>query len=499
MNDLSGLLGLAFSQGPGVEANQLINGMRREVKASHGRATNYEVLLDGKGWDYVREVMAPRLALYLKEKGGGVAHGGGVFLSLFCGENLYFVWAHDFFTYYKDRAGLSDEAFAALASTWERTGRHVAGALPPGPAVITGAASPGSDELRRLAGQLMVVGFQGPEAPAALLERVAQSRVGGVVLFARNIASPAQVAQLNQALRDAAPDGQPLLVGVDQEGGRVQRLREPMTRWPPMARLGELDDVQLTTEVGEAMGRDLAALGFNLDFAPVLDVVSTPDNTVIGDRSFGADPRLVARHGLALAGGLFKGGVIPCGKHFPGHGGPVADSHHTLPHEQRGVEQIASVDLLPFRAFVHAGMPLLMTAHVIYEAIDAAAPGTLSRAICTELLRQELGFEGALISDDLEMAAISGGSSAGEAALAALMSGVDLLLMCEGAQRQEESLDFIVQHAEKEEEVRVRLAQAAARVRALRALLPTGGLLDSKEAEERVSGNPHDSILQRLG
>lgn len=490
------LLGLAFHQGPGAEANTLIDDVRREVKAAQGRAINYEVLLDGKGWDHVREVVAPRLALYLKEKGGGVAQCGALFLSLFRGGDLYFVWANDFFAHYRLREGLSEESFAALATTWERTGRPVAGALPPLPSAGSPALEPGG--LRRLVGQLLVVGFEGRAASSRLLQRIATGQVGGVVLFARNIASPGQVARLNRQLRAAAPRGQPLLVGVDQEGGRVQRLREPMTRWPPMARLGQLDDVNLTEAVGEALGQDLAALGFNLDFAPVLDVVTSLDNTVIGDRSFGADPELVARHGMALAQGLLRGGVLPCGKHFPGHGGPVADSHHSLPLERRSLEQITEVDLLPFKAAVAAGLPLLMTAHVLYESIDHQSPGTLSWPICHDLLRQEVGFQGALISDDLEMKAISGGSSAGEAALRALMSGVDLLLMCEGEQRQLESLDFIVQHAENDEEVRVRLLQAAARVSTLRGMLSPGETMDPKDAEHQVTGNPHRRLLEKI-
>ena len=495
MADFDVLLGLAFAWGPGAQANQLIHRVRGEVRAAQGGAISYEVLLDGRDWEYVRQVLAPRLALYLKEKGGGVGDCGTLFLSLFWQGQLYFVRAADFFAHYRSREGLSEESFHALAASWERTGRAAVGALP---ALSVGRASPGTAELRRRAGQLMVVGFEGLVPSAALLERVKSGEVGGVILFARNIQSPGQVARHNRQLREAAPPGQPLLVSVDQEGGRVQRLRAPMTVWPPMSRLGQLDDVALTGAVGQAMGQDLAALGFNLDFAPVLDVVATMENTVIGDRSFGADPELVARNGLALAQGLMGGGVLPCFKHFPGHGGPVADSHHTLPHERRSLEELREQDLIPFRRALEAGLPLMMTAHVVYEALDSENPGTLSRRINHDLLREELGFEGALISDDLEMKAISGGCGPGEAALSALMAGVDLLLMCEAEERQVQALDFIVQQAEIDEKVRVRISEAGARVSTLRATLPGQDSLDPEEAEERVTGNPHAALLERL-
>ena len=498
MTDFDALLGLAFEQGPGAEANQLIHRVRGEVRAEHGGAINYEVLLDGRDWEYVRRVLAPRLAMYLKEKGGGVGDCATLFLSLFWQGRLHFVRAADFFAHYRQREGLSQESFAALAANWERTGRGAAGALPAGPAGGGRGCSPDGDEPRRMVGQLMVVGFEGLEPSASLLERVSAGQVGGVILFARNIESPGQVARLNSQLLEAAPADVPLLVSGDQEGGRVQRLREPMTRWPPMATLGRLDDVDLTRGVGEAMGRDLAAIGFNLDFAPVLDVVSTPENTVIGNRSFGEDPQRVSSHGLALAQGLLGSGVLPCFKHFPGHGGPVADSHHTLPHEERTLEELRALDLLPFSRAVEAGLPLIMTAHVVYEALDKENPGTLSRRICHDLLREEMGFHGALISDDLEMKAISGGCGPGEAALAALMAGVDLLLMCEAEERQVEALDFIVQRAEMDEEVRVRLAEAGARVSTLRAALPEQDSLDPNEAEQLVTGNPHAALLERL-
>jgi len=371
--------------------------------------------------------------------------------------------------------------------------------------------------LEELAGGLLFVGFEGKTAPPSLLARIAAGRVGGVILFARNLGAPGEVAALTAALRAAAPAGQPLLVGVDQEGGRVQRLRAPLAVWPPMQQVAAHGDEALTRQLGRALGEDLASLGFNLDFAPVLDVVSSEGscrgaaqigrsgeaavtkNSVIGDRSFGPDPSLVARHGLALAAGLLEAGVLPCGKHFPGHGGPVADSHETLPVERRPASELRALDLAPFRAAIAARLPLLMSAHVRYPALDAEAPGTLSRAICTDLLRRELGFEGVLVSDDLEMGAITGTLGPGPAALAALRAGVDLLLICHREDRQQAALEAIVQAASTSSADRARLEEAEARVAALRASLPASRAVAPELALERVHASVHAELLAALG
>jgi beta-N-acetylhexosaminidase len=328
-----------------------------------------------------------------------------------------------------------------------------------------------SREARQLAGQLLVVGFEGVEAPPGLLDRVRSGQLGGVVLFGRNLTGDlADLARLTTTLQRAAPADRPLLVAVDQEGGRVQRLRQPLALWPPMRRLGQLDDPQLTAAVGRALGRDLRLLGFNLDFAPVLDVVQSEVNSVIGDRSFGPTPDLVVRHGLALAQGLLERGVLPCAKHFPGHGGPVADSHQTLPRDARDARELRRVDLAPFAAALD--LPLMMTAHVLYPALDPHNPATLSPAICTDLLRGELGYRGALISDDLEMAAISTGHGSGEAAVAALRAGVDLLLLCGAEDHQHQVQAALIAAAEADTGHLDRLRQAHNRLQQLRKLLP---------------------------
>jgi beta-N-acetylhexosaminidase len=363
-------------------------------------------------------------------------------------------------------------------------------------------------ELRRAAGQLLFVGFDGLESPASLLSRISAGEVGGVILFARNLSSPRQVAELTRELASAAPADAPLLVGIDQEGGRVQRLRAPLAAWPPMRSLAARDDPELTRAVGQAIGCDLALLGFNLDFAPVLDVVESErgrapgrterTNTVIGDRCFGARPEEVSLQALAFARGLREGGVLPCGKHFPGHGGPVADSHLTLPVDTRPEGELNAVDLPPFLAAIDAGFPLLMSAHVLYPALDPEQPATLSHRICTGLLREQLGFQGALVSDDLEMGAIAGRIGPAEAALGALRAGVDLLLFCHLEERQLAAQEAVARAARESSDDRARLEQAARRVRVLKRRLPSPAPVELDHVEELVRAEAHAALLARI-
>lgn len=353
-------------------------------------------------------------------------------------------------------------------------------------------------ELERAAGQLLFVGFDGLEPPPALLSRIAAGEVGGVILFARNLREPRQVAELTRALSAAAPADAPLLVGIDQEGGRVQRLRAPLAVWPPMRALAARGDLELTRAVGQAIGCDLALLGFNVDFAPVLDVVESDENSVIGDRAFGASPEAVCAQALAFARGLREGGVLPCGKHFPGHGGPVADSHLTLPVDRREVSELNAIDLPPFLAAIDAGFPLLMSAHVLYPALDPERPATLSPRICGELLRVQLAFHGALVSDDLEMGAIANTLGPAEAALGALRAGVDLLLVCHLEERQLAAQEAIVRAARDSADDRGRLEQAARRVRVLKRRLPRPAPVELDHVAELVSAEAHGALLARL-
>jgi beta-N-acetylhexosaminidase len=271
-------------------------------------------------------------------------------------------------------------------------------------------------------------GFDGLTVPD-WLRRLLADGLGGVVLFARNVGGPEQLAALTDSLRAERPE---LLVAVDEEGGDVTRLEaERGSSFPGNLALGAVDDVELTRRVAAAIGGELAAVGVNLDLAPVADVIVDPKNPIVGVRSFGSDPSLVGRHVAAFVEGLQSVGVAACAKHFPGHGETAADSHLELPTAAADRETLLVRALPPFAAAVDAGVRAVMTAHVRFAALGDE-PATLSASVIG-LLRSELGFSGLLMTDALEMRAISGTAGLEEGAVRALAAGADAL--CLGAER----------------------------------------------------------------
>jgi beta-N-acetylhexosaminidase len=344
-------------------------------------------------------------------------------------------------------------------------------------------------------GQLLWLGFDGLEPPETLLRDITAGDAGAVVLFQRNLrqfdggrTDLSALAALTAALHAAAPAaGPPLWLAMDQEGGSVQRVRAPATVWPPMLSFDELpsdvDDAALAERVGEALGLELVALGIDVDFAPVLDVHTNPANPVIGRRAFATEPEIVARRALALARGLERAGVVSCGKHYPGHGDTDTDSHLALPRLSHALERLEAVELLPFRRAVAAGIPMIMTAHVVFAALDDAVPATLSRAVITGLLRERMGYGGIIVSDDLDMRAIVAHFGVGDAAVAAIRAGCDALLLCHNIEHQQQARDALIHAGERDAELRADLARAAARIRDAkarhheqRASLPRPGL-----------------------
>ncbi len=309
---------------------------------------------------------------------------------------------------------------------------------------------------------LFAVGFRGTAPSKELLELIRRG-VYGVILFGRNVESAEQVAELVAELKRAA--GRPLLVSVDQEGGRVARLRSPQgfTELPPMRALGATSDEGLAFEVGALIGRELRAVGIDQDYAPVVDVDTNPQNPVIGDRSFSRDAHEVARIGTALARGLQSAHVAACAKHFPGHGDTSQDSHADLPRLPHGLERLREVELVPFHALAGAGVASAMTAHVVFEALDARRPATLSPAVM-RLLRDDCGFDGCVISDDLEMKAVAEHFPLEEAVPAALGAGVDALLVCHRTEVQHRAIDLARAAVEGGRVPRERLAEARRRV-----------------------------------
>jgi beta-N-acetylhexosaminidase len=335
-----------------------------------------------------------------------------------------------------------------------------------------------SAEAERLAGRTIVAGFDGPALPRDVAQELSRGALGGVILFRRNVERPDQVAELLAAVRATAPADAPPLAAVDQEGGRVVRLRAPLTVLPPMRRFGELDDPELTRSAGRLVGRELGAVGFTVNFAPVLDVDTNPDSPVIGDRSFGGDPELVIRHGLALARGLIDGGVWPCAKHFPGHGDATLDSHLSLPRVDHGMERLAAVELAPFAAWSYAALGPVMTAHIVFPALDPARPATASTAILGGELRERLGFTGPVFTDDLEMGAITELGGAAAIAVASLAAGADGLLVCHSAEVRAAVREALARAAAADPAIAARLAEATERLATLASPPATAAGLD---------------------
>ncbi len=284
---------------------------------------------------------------------------------------------------------------------------------------------------RRRVGQLLIGSFNGGAIPVELRSLAREFDCGGISLFSRlgNIESPGQVAELAFELR-ALGQELPAWVGIDQEGGRVARLRSPFTEWPPMAVLGRSGDVELARRFARALAKELTAVGISLDYAPVLDIHTNPKNPVIGDRALGEEPEIVAKLGRAIIEELQKGGLAACGKHFPGHGDTATDSHNELPVVEHSPDRLSAIEFAPFRAAIQARVAFIMTAHVLVPSIDEERPATLSPRIVKEILRDQLGYQGVIVSDDVEMRAITDTSTPAEAAVAAIAAGCDAVLMC---------------------------------------------------------------------
>jgi beta-N-acetylhexosaminidase len=320
-------------------------------------------------------------------------------------------------------------------------------------------------------GQLFIVGFEGTEVTPELAAWMEMYGWGGVILFGRNVESPAQLLALTHGLQTARRASMPLLIAVDQEGGRVARLKTPFTAFPSAATVGQAASEPLAYDLGQTLGRELRAVGINVDMAPVLDVLTNPANTVIGDRAFSAEPQDVARLGVAFMRGLHAAGILAVAKHFPGHGDTRLDSHIALPLAERTEAQLRACELLPFQEAIAAGLQAIMTAHVICKALDPYHPATASASILTGMLRQEWGFPGVIVSDDLGMAAMSEAMPWEEVPLRALRAGVDLLLICHQRWRQEQAYTTVLRATERGDLPETLVDDALAKVQALKSRL----------------------------
>jgi beta-N-acetylhexosaminidase len=304
-------------------------------------------------------------------------------------------------------------------------------------------------DIRRHVGQVAIAGFAGDSIPSDLRLLAREFDLGGIILFARNVVDPEQVA-------DIARDAQtlvhelPLWVSVDQEGGRVARLKAPFTEWPAMRTLGRSGDDGLAERFATALAAELRAVGISLDYTPVLDILTNPRNPAIGDRALAERAEDVARLGRTIITTLQRAGIAACGKHFPGHGDTSTDSHHELPLIEHPPDRLEAVELVPFRTAIEARVAAIMTAHILIPALDEQRPATLSRAIVDALLKKQLGFDGLVLSDDLEMRAISARYGVPEATVAAIGAGCDAVLMCGASQEpQAAALEAVIRATEQ--------------------------------------------------
>ena len=356
-------------------------------------------------------------------------------------------------------------------------------------------------DVRRQIGQLAIAGFAGLSIPPELRTLAREFDLGGIILFKRNVDSPEQVAEIAREARSLAKE-LPLWVSVDQEGGRVARLKAPFTVWPPMLALGRSGDDALARRFARVLAAELKAVGISLDFTPVLDLYTNPDNPAIGDRSLGERPDDVARLGVAIIETLQAEGIAACGKHFPGHGDTSTDSHHELPLVEHGLDRLDAVEWVPFKAAIQAGVAAIMTAHLLVPAFDEENPGTLSPAIVDGLLKQKLGFGGVVMTDDLEMKAISARYTTAQATVRAIAAGVDVALMCgQSAEPQVEALEALI-HAVEDGSIPLKRAEdALARHRRMKERFLAGkrpAPLDERALRTFLGRDEHQAVAAEM-
>ena len=347
-----------------------------------------------------------------------------------------------------------------------------------------------------------MAGFDGLQVPVELRAIAREFGLGGVILFVRNIDEPGQVAELCYEAARLAPD-LPLWVSVDQEGGRVARLKAPFTEWPPMAALGRSGDLRLAARFARALASELRAVGVTLDYTPVLDVLTNSRNPVIGDRALAGKAEEVARFGAVIIRTLQSEGIAACGKHFPGHGDTSTDSHLELPLVEHPIERLRDVEFKPFKAAIEADVATIMTAHVFMPALDEERPATLSARVVSGLLREELKFEGVILSDDLEMTAITRTYPVPSAAALAIEAGCDGVLICSGDHNVQASALEALIHAVEEERLRpARVEDALKRQQRAKERFLAAGVaprpLEGRRIRQVIGRDAHRAIADEM-
>jgi beta-N-acetylhexosaminidase len=351
-------------------------------------------------------------------------------------------------------------------------------------------------------GQLFVVGFDGTDVPAAAEDLFVRHGAGGAILFKRNIVDVEQVVGLNTRLFEIGQKcASPLLVSVDQEGGRVARLRGVMTDVPAMRVVGAAaaTDPELPYRLGAMMARELVALGFHWDFAPVADVDTNPANPVIGERSFSRDAHVVADVAARFIEGMQGQGLAACAKHFPGHGDTDTDSHLALPRLPHSLQRLHDVELVPFRKAAAVGVASMMTAHVMFPALDPDEPATLSATILEQLLRKTCNYDGVCVSDDLEMAAVAERYEIEVLVEKGLNAGCDLFLICKDTDKAARAIEAAHRLVDTGKVPVARVQEALRRVAAMkRRYVGAPAAPSLSDARGMLRTGPHTALAERL-
>jgi beta-N-acetylhexosaminidase len=279
-------------------------------------------------------------------------------------------------------------------------------------------------------GQVLFFGFEGVALDPQAIEIIERYKPGGLIVMGGNVKSVPQLLELVNSLKaEASKNGIPAFISVDEEGGRVNRMPPELKNLPPARKIGKTGSADIADSVGGLIADELRAFGFNMDFAPVLDIWSNPENTVIGDRALGTDAETVGRLGVRIMKGIASGGVIPVVKHFPGHGDTAADSHKELPVSDRSLKSLEDLELKPFEEAIANGADAVMVAHILLPQLDANYPSSLSKALITDILRNQMKFDGLVVTDDMTMGAISKNYGLAEAAVTSFQAGSDMILV----------------------------------------------------------------------
>jgi beta-N-acetylhexosaminidase len=347
---------------------------------------------------------------------------------------------------------------------------------------------------KKQVGKLFIIGYQGEQPSDEFLSFVNEWGIGGVIVFARNLSDPLKLPENLKKIREAACNN--IFTAIDQEGGLVLRILSHGSLFPSAMALSAANDIALTEKVYRAIGEEMLSLGLNWNLAPVLDI-NHPSNPGIGARSFADNPQKVAEHGIAAIKGLQSTGVMACAKHFPGKGEAKKDSHLTLPTIPFSAERLRSFELFPFKKAIENNVSAVMTSHVFFPAFEKTPnlPITLSKAVLTDLLRRELGFKGLLITDDLEMGAITESYGIAQAALKSFLAGADQLLICHSLDQQRVAAETILKEIDNNPEAAKRLEESLSRIELAKSKLPLPGY--SKISLDQLSQN-HKPLIEEV-